>query len=205
MLIRKAAAFIAAIFLVTIVRAEAKPNEFCGDRYCGHYHQFSHHQIKKHRSYHHRKHSRFKKPAIHKEKRVQLASLGVDEGGFTGENPRPVPLLSLAERYLGTNPTGWRSLWCARFISYIAPSAANVLKRMGLNPNWARDYAKLPGSKREGAIGDIVVLTRGKGGHIGIVKGFKAGNPIVVSGNHGRKVGIGTYSKSRVLAYVHWS
>jgi hypothetical protein len=30
----------------------------------------------------------------------------------------------------------------------------------------------------------------------------KRGNPIIISGNHGRKVGVGAYPHSRVLAYV---
>lgn len=216
MLIRNVTATLAAIFLVTINHAEAKPSsEFCGDRYCGQYTEQPTYQYvvkrKKHRRHyakkHYRKHytKRFEAVAD-KPKKILVASLGVDEVGFTGESPRPVALLSLAERYLGTNPTGWRSLWCARFIAYIAPATASTLKRMGLNPNWARDYAKLPGSRREGRIGDIVVLSRGRGGHIGILKKFdKNGNPIIISGNHGHKVGEGRYSKSRVLAYVSWN
>jgi uncharacterized protein (TIGR02594 family) len=112
-------------------------------------------------------------------------------------------LLAKAESHLGTNPTGWARLWCARFIAVIAPDLANRLQAMGGNPNWARDYARLPGAKRSGQVGDLVVLKRGKGGHIGIVKGFNAnGDPIVISGNHGKKVGEGIYSKTRVLAYV---
>lgn len=197
MIIRNATAILAAIFLVTITsQANAKPSEFCGDRYCGKIEQAQ--RTHKQRLYH--------RPFVkkHKEKTIRLASLGVDEAGFTSESPKLASkgLLPLARSYLGTNPTGWRSLWCARFIAYIAPAVANRLKRMGLNPNWARDYARLPGAKRVGAVGDIVVLTRGRGGHIGVLAGFKAGNPIVVSGNHGHKVGTGVYSKHRVLAYV---
>ena len=38
--------------------------------------------------------------------------------------------------------------------------------------------------------------------HVGIVKGYDAkGNVILLSGNHGHKVGIGTYARSRVSAY----
>lgn len=199
-----------AIFLVTIVsKANAKytmVNEFCGDRYCGQYFikEVRYHHYKSHRKVTHRRHRAEPRAIAHakiKPKPIQVANIGTEPLG----EPPPVKtsLLQKAKSYLGSNPTGWRSLWCARFIAYIAPAVADRLKRMGLNPNWARDYARLPGSKHYGRIGDLVVLSRGRGGHIGFVEGFdKRGNPIVISGNHGHKVGRGIYSKSRVLAYA---
>lgn len=106
-------------------------------------------------------------------------------------------LVAIARRYLGTNPTGWRRLWCARFMAMIAPRLAMRVR----NPNWARDWASLP--KVTPQVGAIVVLKRGKGGHIGVVSKFdKRGNPIVISGNHNRRVAEARYSKHRVLAYV---
>lgn len=204
--------------------SEAKPslmvNEFCGDRYCGQATQSYQGQIKtgyrktverrykakrKHRySSRHHRHSYSRHAAADRTKAskpIQVSSIGPEP---LGEAARVATgLLAKAKSYLGGNPTGWRSLWCARFIAFIAPAVAETLKSKGLNPNWARDYALLPGAKREGSIGDIVVLSRGRGGHIGILDHFdKHGNPVIVSGNHGRKVGIGTYSKRRVIAYA---
>ena len=110
-------------------------------------------------------------------------------------------LVSKARHYMGSNPTGWRSLWCARFMAMIAPEAAAKVR----NPNMARDWASLPRVSPQ--IGAIAVLARGKrGGHIGVVSGFDAGgNPIIVSGNHNRRVGEAVYSANRVLAYVSGS
>jgi len=107
-------------------------------------------------------------------------------------------LVSKARQYIGSNPTGWRSLWCARFMAMIAPNVAARIK----NPNWARAWASLQHVPPQ--VGAIAVLKRGKrGGHIGVVSGFDVhGNPIIVSGNHGRIVGEGVYSAKRVLAYV---
>lgn len=107
-------------------------------------------------------------------------------------------LVSRARGYLGTNPTGWRALWCGRFMALIAPRAAAKLR----NPNMARDWAELPHTSAR--IGTIVVLSRGRrGGHVGVVTGFDPrGNPIVVSGNHNKRVGEGVYDRRRVLAYV---
>ena len=108
--------------------------------------------------------------------------------------------LARARADLGKNPTGWRSLWCARYISMLLPHVA----RKVANPNMARSYAVLPKVKPEPGV--IVVLTRGRSktaGHMGLLEAFdKRGNPIIISGNHGGKVGRGTYPRGRVIAYV---
>lgn len=107
-------------------------------------------------------------------------------------------LVSRARSYMGTNPTGWRSLWCGRFMAMIAPQAA---ARVG-NPNLAKAWLALP--RTSGNIGDIAVMGRRGGGHVGVVTGFDgAGNPIIVSGNAGgHAVREGTYSRHRILAFV---
>jgi uncharacterized protein (TIGR02594 family) len=53
-------------------------------------------------------------------------------------------------------------------------------------------------------VGAIAVMSRGKrGGHVGVVSGIDAsGNPIIISGNHGRRVAESTYSRGRIYAYV---
>ena len=113
-------------------------------------------------------------------------------------------LLDKARSYRGTNPTGWARLWCAKFIAMLAPDLAKRIH----NPNWARDWASLPKAKPRPGV--IVVVSRGRGGHIGVLDRFdRHGNPILVSGNtwnrqagRGRVVAEGVYSKHRVLAYV---
>jgi uncharacterized protein (TIGR02594 family) len=108
--------------------------------------------------------------------------------------------ISVARRYKGTNPTGRRSLWCADFMNY-------VLKRSGMkgtSSSMARDFAsygrRLSGPK----VGAIAVLSRGRnGGHVGIVTGIEDDGRIkLLSGNHNRVVGEGSYPRSRVIAYV---
>ncbi len=106
-------------------------------------------------------------------------------------------LLDKARAYLGTNPTGWRRLWCARFIAVIAPHIAAKVR----NPNMAKAYLPLAGGGcRPGA---LVVTSRRGGGHIGVVESCNGGNPVTISGNHGRTVGRGTYSAGRVLGYIN--
>ncbi len=110
------------------------------------------------------------------------------------------PLVEKARAYLGKTAAQLglpRSLWCADFVAKIAPEVARKVD----NPRWARDYAALP--KTGPQVGAIAVLSRGRGGHIGIVSGFDSrGNPVIISGNHGHRVAEGTYPKGRVIAYV---
>lgn len=111
---------------------------------------------------------------------------------------RPViDLVTLAAQHLGTNPTGWRSVWCGKFMALVAPQAAKRIP----NPNLARNWARLPHVEpRRGA---VAVLTRGGGGHVGVIVDVKKnGDLILISGNHNRRVGIGRYSRSRLIAAV---
>jgi len=122
---------------------------------------------------------------------------------------RPVGkiLLARAERHIGSNPTGWASLWCARFMCIVAPEIC----RHVLHPNLARSWASLPNIARRPVPGDIVVLARPRGGptagHIGVVKEVRENSIKVVSGNtfyRGKRstVGVNEYPMSRVLAFV---
>ena len=68
----------------------------------------------------------------------------------------------------------------------------------------ARSFASY-GQRLSGPqVGAIAVMTRGRrGGHVGVVSGIDPkGNPIVISGNHSRRVAESVYSRSRVYAYV---
>jgi uncharacterized protein (TIGR02594 family) len=108
-------------------------------------------------------------------------------------------LVSEARRYLGTNPTNRRSLWCGAFMDM-------VLRKTGHQGggNLARGYASY-GTRVSGPqVGAIAVMSRGKGGgHVGVVSGFDAkGNVIVVSGNHNNTVAESVYPRGRIYAYV---
>ncbi len=108
-------------------------------------------------------------------------------------------LVAEARRYMGTNPTNRRSLWCGAFMNM-------VLERTGHRGggNLARGYASY-GTRVSGPqVGAIAVMSRGRGGgHVGVVSGIDpSGNVIVVSGNHNNRVAESVYPRSRILAYV---
>lgn len=109
-------------------------------------------------------------------------------------------LVSEARKYMGTNPTDRKRLWCATFMNMVLAKAGYN----GTNSDAAKSFAQYGRRISEPRIGAIAVLTRGKrGGHVGVVSGIDAsGNPVIISGNHNKRVGESVYPRSRVIAYV---
>ncbi len=109
-------------------------------------------------------------------------------------------LVSEARKYMGTNPTDRTRLWCATFMNMVLAKAGYS----GTNSDAAKSFAQYGRRISEPRVGAIAVLTRGKkGGHVGVVSGVDAnGNPIIISGNHNKRVGESVYPRSRVIAYV---
>ncbi len=109
-------------------------------------------------------------------------------------------LVSEARKYMGTNPTARSRLWCATFMNMVLAKVGYS----GTNSDAAKSFAQYGRRISDPQVGAIAVLTRGKkGGHVGVVSGIdKHGNPIIISGNHNKRVGEAIYSRSRVIAYV---
>lgn len=114
-------------------------------------------------------------------------------GGYGGSSA-----VSVASRYLGTNPTGRSRLWCAAFMNMIEKK----LGRPGTGSAMARSFASYGQRVSNPRSGDIAVLRRRGGGHVGYVMSVSGNKVKLISGNHGRKVGIGSYPRSRVVAFV---
>jgi uncharacterized protein (TIGR02594 family) len=107
-------------------------------------------------------------------------------------------LVADARRYIGTNPTGRRSLWCGAFMD-------KVLRDTGHRGggNLAKGYLNYGRRIAGPRVGAIAVMARRGGGHVGVVSGIDAnGNPIIISGNHNHTVAESTYSRGRIIAYV---
>lgn len=105
-----------------------------------------------------------------------------------------------ARRYIGGNPTGRSSLWCARFMNMVLQRSGYP----GTGSDLARSFASY-GQRISGPrIGAIAVMARrGGGGHVGVVSGIdSSGNPIVVSGNYRNRVAEAPISRGRIYAYV---
>jgi uncharacterized protein (TIGR02594 family) len=114
-------------------------------------------------------------------------------GGSSGND-----LVAEARKYLGTNPTGRRSLWCGAFMDMILRETGH--KGGG---NLALAYAHYGHRVSGPEVGAIAVMGRRGGGHVGVVVGVDAhGNPIIVSGNHNHTVAQSVYPRGRIFAYV---
>jgi uncharacterized protein (TIGR02594 family) len=107
-------------------------------------------------------------------------------------------IVAEARRYLGTNPTGRRRLWCGAFMDMVLRNTGH--RGAG---NLASNYAHL-GTRVSGPqIGAIAVMSRRGGGHVGVVSGIDAnGNPIIISGNHNHTTAEAVYPARRIYAYV---
>jgi len=140
-----------------------------------------------------------KRQPVRDNRGTRLASMPVTEKPQQPAFGWPV-LVREARKYIGTNPTARARLWCATFMNLVLAKVGYA----GTNSDAARSFATYGHRIPEPRVGAIAVLTRGKtGGHVGVVSGVDAnGNPIIISGNHGRSVGEATYPRSRVIAYV---
>jgi uncharacterized protein (TIGR02594 family) len=109
-------------------------------------------------------------------------------------------LVAEARRWIGTNPTNRRSLWCAAFMNFVLQRNGHE----GTGSDLAKSFASIGRRVSGPQVGAIAVMSRRGGGHVGVVSGVdSAGNPIIVSGNsRGRRVAEGTYPRGRVYAYV---
>ena len=122
------------------------------------------------------------------------SSTSSGSGGFGSSS-----LVSEARRYIGGNPTGRGSLWCARFMNMVLQHQGY----RGTGSDMARSFASYGQRVSGPQIGAIAVMGRRGGGHVGIVSGIDAqGNPILVSGNNGNRVREAPVSRGRIYAYV---
>src|SRR5262249_2130240 len=130
------------------------------------------------------------------------ASVVPNTGGVTFEHATlsGSGLVADARRYLGGNPTGRGSLWCARFMNMVLQHTGH----RGTGSDMANSFANY-GTRVSGPqVGAIAVMSRGRGGgHVGIITGIDAsGNPIMISGNNGNRVREAPVSRGRIYAYV---
>jgi uncharacterized protein (TIGR02594 family) len=108
-------------------------------------------------------------------------------------------LVMEARHYLGGNPTGRGSLWCARFMNMVLERTGHH----GTGSDMASSFASY-GQRISGPeVGAIAVMGRRGGGHVGIITSIdSAGNPIMISGNNANRVREAPVSRGRIYAYV---
>src|SRR5258707_4571315 len=106
------------------------------------------------------------------------ASAAPSVGSFTGFGSSS--LVSEARRYLGGNPTGRGSLWCARFMNLVLQHSGYH----GTGSDMASSFAKYGqrGSGPQG--GGIAGMGRRGGGHVGILTGVACFRKSIIDSRH---------------------
>jgi uncharacterized protein (TIGR02594 family) len=89
--------------------------------------------------------------------------------------------------------------WCGLAMAYVAGQAGWEMAPMG-NALWARNWAHWGSPSREAMLGDVLVFSRGSGGHVGIYIGEDDSAFHVLGGNQEDKVSIMRLVKSRCIA-----
>ena len=206
-----ALALCSASIAVMATPASARPHHGAG-RHARGYHAGHHARHHTHRHYRH----------VARASRSERGVAQVQAGGFANANATLVDhnstltppggvaaapasfsssnVVAEARRYLGGNPTGRGSLWCARFMNMVLQHSGY----RGTGSDMARSFAGYGQRVSGPQVGAIAVMSRGRrGGHVGVVSGIDAkGNPIVISGNYGRRVAEASFSRGRIYAYV---
>lgn len=190
-----ALALLAAISTAQARRAVADTpvTQFCDTRYCGTFQEArpspEAHHGSKHRRQAERRHGPTRAEA---REPAQTPVLGA--GGA---------IVAEARRYIGTNPTGWSHVWCARFMNMVLERAGYRGTGSDVAADFARWGHRLPGP----VVGAIAVMGRRGGGHVGVVTAVSASTVTIVSGNtwdsdRRHRVMEAPYSRGRVYAYV---
>ena len=127
------------------------------------------------------------------------ASVGPEALSSAAASGGSSDVVSEARRYLGGNPTGRASLWCARFMNMVLSRTGH----RGTGSDMASSFASYGHRVSGPQVGAIAVMGRRGGGHVGIITGIDArGNPIMISGNNGNRVKEAPISRGRIYAYV---
>ncbi|MDA9467902.1 TIGR02594 family protein [Bradyrhizobium sp. CCBAU 53415] len=199
-----ALAFFFAAVAALVSPASARPHH----RHSAERHAYVHH-ARHHHHRHHARSSRFERSAAQLQAsgfanaqasydpNANAGGAGMS-GGFSGGSSSG--LVSEARRYLGGNPTGRGSLWCARFMNMVLEHTGHRGTGSDMASSFARYGTRVSGPQ----VGAIAVMSRGRrGGHVGIITGIDPqGNPIMISGNNGNRVREAPVSRGRIYAYV---
>lgn len=123
-----------------------------------------------------------------------LKTYGTIETPGPGDNPSILAWAKVTglDRVYRDDATAWCGLWMA----YVALQAG---WEPPLNPLWARNWVAWGTGQKAGALGDVLVFARGKGGHVGMYVGEDAQAFHVLGGNQSDQVMVKRIAKNRLL------
>lgn len=89
--------------------------------------------------------------------------------------------------------------WCGLYVAVVCQRAKKDIKPVG-NVLWARNWSKFGESKKKAGLGDVLVFSRGSGGHVGFYIGENETHYYVLGGNQSNEVSIVKIRKDRTLS-----
>lgn len=90
--------------------------------------------------------------------------------------------------------------WCGLFAAIVALRRMGRASEVVAAPLWARSWAKYGKASPVASLGDILVFSRGDGGHVGFYIGEDAAAYHVIGGNQSNRVCITRILKNRRIA-----
>jgi uncharacterized protein (TIGR02594 family) len=90
--------------------------------------------------------------------------------------------------------------WCGLFAAIVAFRRKGLASEVVKDPLWARNWSSYGKQATTPELGDILVFSRGKGGHVALYIAEDANAYHVLGGNQGNKVSIVRVAKNRLLA-----
>lgn len=91
------------------------------------------------------------------------------------------------------------ALWCGCYLATKMGFHGHTWRELWVARAWARIGSPAP----HGCVDCVAVFSRRGGGHVGLVKSWENGNPVVLSGNYNNRVALATHSASRLVA-LRW-
>ena len=120
--------------------------------------------------------------------------VGTKEVPGIASNPQVLAMLRLD----GDWPADDQVPWCSAFVNYIAhllrlPRSKSLAARSWLGVG-------IPVKLEDAKVGfDVVVLSRGSGGHVGFFSATEGDSVLLLGGNQSDSVGVSPYDRARVL------
>lgn len=89
--------------------------------------------------------------------------------------------------------------WCGLYVAYVCVKAKKDIEPVG-NVLWARNWSRFGKKVSKAGLGDVLVFSRGSGGHVGFYIGENKTHYYVLGGNQSNQVSIVKIRRDRTLS-----